>query len=132
MLVFTRIQPFGSDDFSSLGNLYSRQTSDSVNCENSSVFFVMKYCPTSTIVTNPASVQNLITRFVVITFQLVLGIFAIDLLLAQDRRSKVSVSSSKTMGQIVLPKQVALFYDGMCALGDGTHGDVLNVHTETC
>ena len=36
---------------------------DSVNCENSSVSFVMKYCPTSTVVRNTASVQNLITRF---------------------------------------------------------------------
>ena len=33
-----------------------------VNFENSSVSFVMKYCPTSTVVRNPASVQNLITR----------------------------------------------------------------------
>ena len=30
------------------------------NCKNSSVSFVMKYCPTSTVVRNPASVQNLI------------------------------------------------------------------------
>ena len=32
----------------------------SVNCENSEVSFVMKYCPTSTVVRNPASVQNLL------------------------------------------------------------------------
>ena len=63
ILVFPRIQPFGSDDFSSLGQIYSRQPTDSVNCENSSVSFVMKYCPTSTVVRNPASVQILITRF---------------------------------------------------------------------
>ena len=36
---------------------------NSVNCKNSSVCFVMKYCPASTVVRNPASVQNLITRF---------------------------------------------------------------------
>ena len=63
ILVFPRIQPFGSDDFSSLGKVYSRQATESVNCENYSVSFVMKYCPTSTVVRNPASVQNLITRF---------------------------------------------------------------------
>ena len=34
---------------------------NSVNCKNSSVSFVMKYCPTSTGVRNPASVQNLLT-----------------------------------------------------------------------
>ena len=63
ILVFPRIQPFGSDDFSSLGKVYSRQATDSVNCENSSVSCVMKYCPTSTVVRNPASEQNYITRF---------------------------------------------------------------------
>ena len=62
ILVFPRVQPFGSDEFSSLGKVYSRQPTESVNCENSSVSFVMKYCPTSTVVRNPASVQNLITR----------------------------------------------------------------------
>ena len=63
ILVSPRIQPFGSDDFSSLGKVYSRQATESVNCENCSVSFVMKHCPTSTVVRNPASVQNLITRF---------------------------------------------------------------------
>ena len=63
ILVFPRIQPFGSDDFSSLGKVYSRHATDSVNCENSSVSFVMKHCPTPTVVRNPASVQILITRF---------------------------------------------------------------------
>ena len=38
-------------------------STESVNCENSSVSSVMKYCPTSTFVRNPASVQILITRF---------------------------------------------------------------------
>ena len=61
--VFTRIQPFGSDDLSSLGKVYSRHVTGLVNCENSSVSFVMKHCPTSTVVRNPASVQILITRF---------------------------------------------------------------------
>ena len=60
ILVFPLIQPFGSDESSSLGKVYSRQATESVNCENSSVSFVMKYCPTSTVVRNPASVQNLL------------------------------------------------------------------------
>ena len=59
-LVFPLIQPFGSDESSYLGKVYSRQATESVNCENSSVSFVMKYCPTSTVVRNPASVQNLL------------------------------------------------------------------------
>ena len=63
VLVFPRIQPFGSDDFSSLGKVYSRHVTGSVNCENSSVSFVINYCPTLTVVKNPASVQILITRF---------------------------------------------------------------------
>ena len=54
-------QPFGSDDFSSLGKVYSRQATESVNCENSSVSFVITYCPTTTVVKNPASVQILFT-----------------------------------------------------------------------
>ena len=54
---------FRSDNFSPLGKKYSRRATDSVNCENSSVSFVMKYCPTPTVVRNPASVQILITRF---------------------------------------------------------------------
>ena len=58
--VFPLIQPFGSDVSSSLGTVYSRQATESVNCENSSVSVVMKYCPTSTVVRNPASVQNLL------------------------------------------------------------------------
>ena len=60
ILVFPRIQPFGSDVSSSLGKVYSRQPTESVNCKNSSVFVVMKYCPTSTTVKNPVSVQNLL------------------------------------------------------------------------
>ena len=60
ILVFPRIQPFGSDASSSLGKVYSRHPTASVNCEKSSVSFVMKCCPTSTTVRNPASVQNLL------------------------------------------------------------------------
>ena len=63
ILVLPLIQPFGSDEFSSLGKVYSRHVTGSANCENSSVSFVMKYCPTSTVVKNPASAQILITRF---------------------------------------------------------------------
>ena len=37
--------------------MYSRHVTGSVNCENSSVCFVMKYCPTSTVFRKPASVQ---------------------------------------------------------------------------
>ena len=53
ILVFPRMQPFGADDFSSFGKVYSRQATASVNCENYAVCFVR----------NPASVQILITRF---------------------------------------------------------------------
>ena len=88
ILVFPRIQPFGSDKLSSLGKVYSRQATESVNCENYSVSFVMKYCSTSTVVRNPASVQILTHDFVLIAFPLVLGTFSIDLL-AQDHRSQV-------------------------------------------
>ena len=63
MLVFPRIQPFGSDDFSSLGKVYSRRVTGSVNCEKLFSVLCHKYCPTSTVVRNPPSVQNLITRF---------------------------------------------------------------------
>ena len=107
ILVFTRIQPFGSDDFSSLGKVYARHVTGSVNCENSSVCFVMKYCQTSTVFRNPASVQILSRDLVVRAFPLVLGTVAINLLV-QDHRSKEKVFSStnlsaQTMGQIVLP-----------------------------
>ena len=60
ILVFPLIQPFGSDASSSLGKMYSRQATKFVNSKNSSVSFVMKNCPTSTFVRNPASVQNLL------------------------------------------------------------------------
>ena len=59
--LYTLIQPFGSDVSSSLGKVYSRQATASVNCENYAVYFVIKYCPISTVVRNPASEQNLLT-----------------------------------------------------------------------
>ena len=62
ILVFPRIQPFGSNDFSSLGKVYSRHVTGSVDCKNSSVCFVMKCCPTSTVFRKPASVQIFINR----------------------------------------------------------------------
>ena len=62
ILVFPRIQPFGSVDFSSRGKVFSRHVTGSVNCENYSVSFVMKCCPTSTVFRNPASVQFFINR----------------------------------------------------------------------
>ena len=62
ILVFPRILPFGSVDFSSRGKVYSRHVTGSVNCKNSSVCFVLKYCPTSTVFRNPASVQIFINR----------------------------------------------------------------------
>ena len=45
-----------------IGKLYSRQATDSVDCENSSVSFVMKYCATPTVVRNPSSGQIFINR----------------------------------------------------------------------
>ena len=42
--------------------MYSRHVTGAVNCKNSSVYFVMKYCPASTVFRNPASVQILINR----------------------------------------------------------------------
>ena len=60
ILVFPPIQPFRSDVSSSLGKMYSRQVTASVNCYNSAVSFVMKYCPISTTFRNPASIQNLL------------------------------------------------------------------------
>ena len=63
ILVFPWIHPFGCDAGSSLGRVYSRQATASVNCENSAVSFVMKYCPFSTTLRNPASIQNLLNLF---------------------------------------------------------------------
>ena len=48
------------------GSFISRQSfrhvTDSANCKNSSVCFFRKYCPTSTVFRNPASVQISINR----------------------------------------------------------------------
>ena len=50
---------YGSNfaDLSSRGEMYARHVTGSANCKNSSVCFVMKCCPTSTIFRNPTSVQ---------------------------------------------------------------------------
>ena len=58
--VFPRILPFGSDVSSSLGNVYTRQGTAFVNCENSAVSFGMKYCSISTVVSNSPSVKKLL------------------------------------------------------------------------
>ena len=85
IVVFPRIQPFGSDDFSSLGKVYSRHTTGSVNCEISSVSFCLEVvsdsncCQESCISTIFASHD-----FVVRAFPLVFDNCAIDLL-AQAR-----------------------------------------------
>ena len=63
ILVFPLIQPFGSDESSSLGKVYSRQATESVNFENSSVSFVMMYCPTSTVVRNCGQESCISTKF---------------------------------------------------------------------
>ena len=88
ILVSPQIQPFGPDDFSSLGRVYSRHVTGSLNCENSSVSFVMKYCPTSTVVRNPASVQILITHLCCESLSTRSWYFCKDLLV-QGLRSKV-------------------------------------------
>ena len=61
-LVFPRIQPFGLVEFSSRGKVYSRHVTGSANCKNSTVCFVMKCCPTSTVFKKSASVQIFINR----------------------------------------------------------------------
>ena len=67
--------------------MYSRQATESVNCENYSVSFVMKYCPTSTVVRNPASVKILITRFCCESLSTRSSYFCKRSLLVQDLRS---------------------------------------------
>ena len=62
ILVFPWIQPFKSVDLSSRGNVYSRHVTGSAICKNSSVCFVMRYCPTSTVFRNLASVQISFTQ----------------------------------------------------------------------
>ena len=58
----------------------SRHVNGSANCKNSSVCFVMKYCPTSTVFKNPAPVQFWSLSFVVRAFPLVLCTSAINFL----------------------------------------------------
>ena len=41
--------------------VYSRQATASVNCENYAVSFVMKYCPISTTLKKPPTIQNLLS-----------------------------------------------------------------------
>ena len=59
ILVFPWIHPFGCDVESSLGKVYSRQATLLI-CERSAVSIVMKYCPISTRLRNPASIQYLL------------------------------------------------------------------------
>ena len=118
ILVFLLIQPFGSDESSSPGKVYSRQATASVNCENSSVYFVMKYCPTSTVVRNPASVQILLNLSCCDNFS-ILSLFLCN-------RNSLCVGSSPFKGMfvlitlgtkeelVVLPQRVSPFYrDGI-------------------
>ena len=113
-LVFPRIQPFRSVDFASRGKVYSRHVTGSVDCKNSSVSFVMKYCPTSTVFRTLASVQILINRSCCLREPFhSFCTFAINFLV-QELQSKVKVLSStillaRTMGQIVLPARVFPF-----------------------
>ena len=57
--MFPWIQPFGCDAASSLGTVYSRQAT-ALNWVRSPVSSVIKYCPFSTTLRNPASMQNLL------------------------------------------------------------------------
>ena len=56
ILAFPRIQPFWVSWFSSRGRTYSRHVTGAAICKNSSVSFVVKYCPAKTIFRKPASV----------------------------------------------------------------------------
>ena len=119
ILKFTRIQPFRSDDFSSLGKVSSRHATGSVNCENSSVPFVMKYCPTSTVFSGILyQYKSLSNDLVVEAFPLVPSAAAIDFL-EQEFQLKVSVSLpinllARNVDQIALPIRVSLFLLDSC------------------
>ena len=92
--------------FHLVAKCYSRQATESVNCESSSVSFVMKYCPTSTVFRNPASVQISSFDLVVEAFPLVLCASPIDF-----PRVWVSLSRSllaRKVDQIALPQQVSV------------------------
>ena len=115
ILVFPRIQPFGSDESSSLGKVYSRQATKSVNCENSSVSFVMEYCPNSTTFRNPASVQNLLTLSCCDNFSIRSLYLCHRNSYVQDHNSKQYVCLdhlARMRNSTVLPKRVSLFYHG--------------------
>ena len=118
--VFPWIQPFGSVNLSSRGNVYSRHVTGSVNCQNS-LSFVMKYCPASTVVRNPASVQTLINRSGCGSLS-TRSFFFCNRFLVQELRSKVwdlkwTIWLFRTMGWFVLPQQVSLFlFDSYCIL----------------
>ena len=71
ILVFPRIQRFGSFDFSSLDKVFSRHVTGSANCKNSVVCFVVKYCPTSIVVRILHQYTSLSIDLVVEAFPLV-------------------------------------------------------------
>ena len=60
ILMFPWIHPFACEAGSSRGRVYSRQATER-NCLKLPVSLVTRYCPTSTIRINPASLQNLLT-----------------------------------------------------------------------
>ena len=117
ILVFPRIQPFGSVDCSSLGKVHSLHFTGSANCKNSSVCFVMKYCPTSTVFRNPASVQIFINRSGCGSLSTRSFYFC-----NKFSQSKVQVSLSTSLlarkvGHIAVPQQVSLsLFDSCCIL----------------
>ena len=82
--------------FISLGKVYSRQATESVNCENSSVSFVMKFCPTSSVVKNPASAHIFLNRSGCRGF--VLCASAIDFLVQEFQFEGVNVVINKLAG----------------------------------
>ena len=95
--VFSWIHPFGSVDLSSRGNVFSRDVIGSANCKNSSISFVMKYCPTSTVFEDSCISTNFCQSiWFVEVFPLVLCVSAIDFLV-QEFQSRVWVSSSMSL-----------------------------------
>ena len=75
--------------------MYSRHAIDSVNCENSSVSFVMKYCPTSTVF---RTYKSLSVDLVVEAFPLVLCASAIDFLVRESQSKVLGVIINKFAG----------------------------------
>ena len=78
ILVFPRIQPFGSDDSSSLGKVYSRQATGSVNFEKSSVSRHEILSDFNCGQESCISRKMCSLCLVVISFQFVLFIFALE------------------------------------------------------